>query len=116
MSPDGTGARTLREACSSWRRRQPPQHDQIDIPAIKLATALRVSTGVACGAWVSPPGLSSKKFNFYFRAKALKQVRVFDVSERKRPIAGSRSASGSAAAILVRAVQFRLSPSTIDSV
>ena len=103
------GPGTLREALFIVAGATGPSTISIDIPAIKLETAL---PALVNGRGVRLVGQST---GTVIDAQALNAGPVFDVSGPNTAIEGITVSKCPAAAILVRAVHFRLSTTTIDS-
>ena len=103
------GPGTLREALFIVAGATGSSTISIDIPAIKLETAL---PALVNGRGVRLVGQST---GTVIDAQALNAGPVFDVSGPNTAIEGITVSKCPAAAILVRAVHFRLSTTTIDS-
>ena len=103
------GPGTLREALFIVAGATGASTISIDVPAIKLETAL---PALVNGRGVQLVGQST---GTVIDAQALNAGPVFDVSGPNTSIEGITVSKCPAAAILVRSVHFRLSTSTIDS-
>jgi parallel beta-helix repeat protein len=103
------GPGTLREALFIVAGATGPSTISIEIPAIKLETAL---PALVNGRGVRLVGQAA---GTVIDAQALNAGPVFDVSGPNTSIEGITVSKCPAAAILVRAVHFRLSTTTIDS-
>src|SRR3982074_2900289 len=103
------GPGTLREALFIVAGATGSSTISIDVPAIKLETAL---PALVNGRGVRLVGQSA---GTVIDAQALNAGPVFDVSGPNTSIEGVKCSKCPAAAILVRSVRFRLSATTIDS-
>jgi parallel beta-helix repeat protein len=106
---DDRGPGTLREALFVVATATGPTSISIEVPKINLETALPAFVN---GHGVSLLGPAS---GVQIDAQALGAGPVFDISGPNTSIEGIKISNCSGAAILVRAVRFRLSASTIDS-